>query len=536
MVANRFCLFFLSFFCVHILAAKEQSYLDLNLSTPRAAIITHLGSLQPDNYQVKIAAKVFSQKGRTEEEAISLAIKLRDILEEKAVHIDLQTIPDDTNYIDPKYKFHRYQLTPALPKVYLVKVYGRWIYSEATVRFIDAFQQRHNFLDKEGVIKKLPNFFLQKTILKLYVWQILAIIFSIGFLILIYRFIAHVCKQLLKLLALRVDYEEIIRLAEPLSLILLTLLFRLMVWYLSLPLPVHKTLVEYTKSLLCVFTISLFYKLVDVGGSYIYRKTVEKTWNFNLVLLPMLRVSLKVVVLLLGGLATLQTLHFDIKGLLTGVGIGGLGFALASQDTIKNLFGSLVILIDKPFDVGDMILSGDIEGRVEEIGFRSTRIYTKQSSTIYVPNGKLADAYIDNYGTKQYRGFSTLLVISYNTPLAVIETFIEGLRKLAEHHPATREGRQTVYVHSLKESRLEIQFDVKFNLTDGNKEKEVKHELLLGIIKLAETLHLPFAFPTQTIHMESFPEKQPNKPPYLTDPEALKERLQEFFAKPNLTE
>ncbi|MEM7055840.1 MAG: mechanosensitive ion channel family protein, partial [Bacteroidota bacterium] len=328
-------------------------------------------------------------------------------------------------------------------------------------------------------------------------------------------------------------YDEVDNLASPLSIIMLGLLFMLAISSWELPNPVQGKITQYTKGILTFAITILCYRLGDALSFYIHKRTTENKISFNLALLPVARVTFQVLVVIVGILFTLQSLQFDIKGLLTGVGIGGLGFALASQDTIKNFFGSLVVLTDKPFDVGDFIVSGAIEGKVEEIGFRSTRIHTTQGSTMYVPNSKLADAHVNNYGVRQYKRFSTTIAIAYNTPIVLIEAFVEGLRKIVEHHPTTSKGKYAIYLHDLRSSVLEIIFQVQFNSTDRGKELQSRHELLLGIMRLAAVLGVRLAFPTQTLHMETFPEKNPFTPEYTTDPTALKQRLQAFLVSKN---
>jgi len=213
------------------------------------------------------------------------------------------------------------------------------------------------------------------------------------------------------------------------------------------------------------------------------------------------------------------------------VGIGGLGFALASQDTIKNFFGSLVILTDKPFNIGDYIHADNIDGKVEEIGFRSTRIRTAQGSSIYVPNGKLADMYIDNYGLKQYKQFKTDIPIAYTTPIPLIETFIEGLRKIGERCPAAREGTYYIYLYDLKKSIIYIKFEVSFDVTDYSSELANRQDILLKIIKLAKTLGVQFAFRARTLHTENDAEEKEHL--IGADPNAelaaLREKLQAFL-------
>ncbi len=514
--------------CFYPLQAEDE-YKDVDLSSPRATIIAHLGSLQPGNYHYKTAARAFLQKGRSEEEAIELAVGLKNFLDEKGIHIDLNNVPKDSDYINPRSKFHQYQLVESLPKIYLTKVQDQWLYSEETAQYIKDFYEDNYFLGKQALLKWLPPFFKEKTVFKLYVWQVAAMLIVLLLLGSIYQLVVSLVKQILRPLSAKWGFEEMNTLAGPLTITLLILLFRLTILYLNLPFPVHYSLIKYSKSLLAFMAMLLCYHLVDASAFYINKRTLEKSLNFNLVLLPMAKVSLKVIIIIVGLLVILQGLQYNIKGLLAGVGIGGLGFALASQDTIKNFFGSLVILTDRPFDVADHIVSGNIEGKVEEIGFRSTRIRTSQGSIIYVPNGKLADSHITNHGLRQYKEFSTSLAISHHTPKILLDTFIEGLQKIAAYHPSTREGKYYVYLYDLKESVLSIKFEVKFNVTDYATELQSRHELILSIIKLAESLGICFSFPTYTLHMESFPEKKLITPEYITDPVVLKERLQDFL-------
>ena len=187
--------------------------------------------------------------------------------------------------------------------------------------------------------------------------------------------------------------------------------------------------------------------------------------------------------------------------------IGGLAFALAAQDTIKNFFGSLMIFIDKPFQIGDWITSSNIDGTVEEVGFRSTRIRTFRNSVISVPNGALADLTIDNNGLRQYRRFRTIIKITYDTPADVVEMYVEGLKKLLHAHPATNKENYEIHFNDLGDSSLDILFYVFFEAPTWSDELRCRQEMLLQIMKLTEHLGIEFAFPTQTMHVQSFPGK-----------------------------
>jgi len=179
-------------------------------------------------------------------------------------------------------------------------------------------------------------------------------------------------------------------------------------------------------------------------------------------LVPLVERTLKVLVWVAIGVAIMNVLRFNIAAVLTGLSISGLAVALAAQDTIKNLFGSFTIFVDKPFQIGDWIVADKIDGTVEEVGFRSTRIRTFYNSLITVPNGRLADMVIDNMGARIYRRFVIRLSVTYDTPPELLEAYVQGLRDLVTAHPDTRKDYFHVYVNDLSSSAIEILFYVFF--------------------------------------------------------------------------
>ena len=107
-----------------------------------------------------------------------------------------------------------------------------------------------------------------------------------------------------------------------------------------------------------------------------------------------------------------------MKSIIAGLGIGGIAFALAAKDTLSNIFGSLTVLVDRPFHIGDwVVIGGETEGNVEDVGLRSTRIRTFYDSIVTVPNGQLTNVVIDNFGQRKYRRYRTNVSVEYSTPL-----------------------------------------------------------------------------------------------------------------------
>jgi MscS family membrane protein len=197
---------------------------------------------------------------------------------------------------------------------------------------------------------------------------------------------------------------------------------------------------------------------------------------------------MKVLVVLIGMLFTLKFLNFDISHMLTGISIGGIGFALASQDTIKNFFGTLTIFIDQPFGVGDTITTGNIKGIVEERGLRATRIRTDYQSVIYIPNAKLADTYIDNHGLQRHQHLDVHIVIAHDTTPNLIETFLEGLRKIATRHTCIWQDEYVIHLEGVHDATLKILLRVCLDGSNQNNALQYHYKVLRKITKLAEAL------------------------------------------------
>ena len=191
---------------------------------------------------------------------------------------------------------------------------------------------------------------------------------------------------------------------------------------------------------------------------------------------------------------------------LTGLGVGSLAIALAARETLANLLGSIAIMLDRPFAIGDWIKLKDAEGTVEDIGFRSTRIRTFYDSQLTVPNSVTMGATIDNMGRRSYRRISTTLAIRYDTPPERIEAFVEGIKALIMASPTTRKDEFHVVLNDFAPSSLSIMLYFFLQVPDWPTELIERQRVLLDIVRLAERLEVKFAFPTQTVEVERLPE------------------------------
>ncbi|TVQ33405.1 MAG: mechanosensitive ion channel family protein [Phycisphaeraceae bacterium] len=243
------------------------------------------------------------------------------------------------------------------------------------------------------------------------------------------------------------------------------------------------------------------FRVTDLVAEVFAKKASRTKTKFDDLLVPLLRRAVKIFIFIFGLIYIANSLQIEILPLLTGLGIGGLAFAFAARDTIENFFGSVAVLIDRPFEVGDWVKINDVEGIIETLGFRSTRVRTFQNSLVTMPNAILVRATVDNFGRRQYRRTWQDLGIAYDTPPDRVEAFCEGIRELIRNHPHTRKDFYIVNFTEFKDDHLNIVVCVFFIVPDWVAEMNERQRLFLDIMRLADQLGVEFAFPTQTLYM-----------------------------------
>ena len=515
------------------LLIRAQAADEVSLRSPYDAVYTHLKYLQPESYEPGLAARVFPLGD--EEKARTLAVKLKQIYDGKGLFVRMEEIPREPDYMDSSVMQHRYVLFPELlPQVYLVKTGDKWVYSSETMAAIPELHRQVYPFGSDLLVNLLPGIG-QKKFLGLFLWQYLGLlIFAVAVLLLhwlftrLIRLIIH--RVELRFSSLQSSARILQKIARPLSWLLITLLIVPFLPMLQLPIGINRYLVMFIRALTPFFATLALYRGVDLLSYYLMQVAGKTENKLDDQLVPLVSKALKLLVVLIGVLYILQNLNFNITTLLAGISIGGIALALAAQDTLKNFFGSVMIFLDKPFQIGDRISFNGVDGMVEEVGFRSTRVRTFANSLVYVPNGKLADMVIDNYGLRKYRRFNPTIGITYDTPPALIKKFVEGLDQIIAKHPATRKDSWEVRFNAMSDSSLNILFYTFFDVPDWTSELKAREEILMAIVELAEELGVRFAFPTSTIHVEELPGAGSLSPQYDTDEEILNKKVAAFLS------
>jgi MscS family membrane protein len=199
-------------------------------------------------------------------------------------------------------------------------------------------------------------------------------------------------------------------------------------------------------------------------------------------------------------------LGFPTYSVLAGLGVGGLAVALAARDSLANLLGSMLIMIEKPFRVGHYVRVSGGEGTVEDVGFRSTRIRTPDNSLISIPNNSVVNATVENLSLRMMRRQRFLIQVTYDTPREKLEELVSGIKQLIADHPMTNKTNFNVRFNDFGESSLNILVYFYIETTDYSAELEAREGMLLRIMDFARELGIDFAFPTRTLVIETPPD------------------------------
>lgn len=476
-------------------------------TSPYGVIYNHLYYLQNDSYQPARAALSFPA-GTPEAE--DLAIQLKQILDGRGLYVDINRLPTENSYFDSLANAAIYHIDDDYPLIYVEKIGNDWFYSRTTIESIPKLHDELFPLGTE-ITTYFQAPFWQTPLLGIKLWKwlgILVLIVLAWFVFAIFNWLTGtiIRPTLRRHIGISPEVDKAgRRLYRLLGLLISVRFFAYILPMLQLPARTNYFLVK----LLGILSIFFLVFIVDLLVKILFfnlDKIAQKTSNtLDDQLMPVLRRITSILVWAIGLFYILDYLDVNVTALLAGISIGGLAIALAAQDTVKNFFGSIMIFLDKPFQIGDWIHFGNVDGVVEEVGVRSTRIRTFANSITYVPNGQLADQVVDNMGLRQYRRFKTEIGITYDTPPDRIDLFVKGIREIILRHPTTRKDYFEVHLNSFGASSLNILLYTFFEAPNWTAELKGRHEVMYAIISLAHDLGVRFAFPTQTLHIEEFP-------------------------------
>ena len=249
--------------------------------------------------------------------------------------------------------------------------------------------------------------------------------------------------------------------------------------------------------------IWFFLKLIDYF-KFILMKRAEKTASkLDDQFVPFFSSLMKVIIVVLGLFTVLATVfNIDITALAAGLGVGGIAVAMASKESLENLFGSFIIFLDKPFTVGDIVTIGGISGTIENVGFRSTRIRTFDKSLVTVPNKKMVDAELDNLGMRDSRRVKFNVGLTYNTNKTQIKNIVKDIKKYLDNHKKTIKNFGRVKFLEFDSSSLNIMVIYYVPGTNWDSYLDIKEEINFKIMDIVKKHKSDFAFPSTTVYLK----------------------------------
>lgn len=256
-------------------------------------------------------------------------------------------------------------------------------------------------------------------------------------------------------------------------------------------------------SLLTADIAWFLYSSVDILDKYLRRLTEKTETKLDDQLVPIICRSIRVLIITLAVVMTIQNLGYSVSSLLAGLGLGGLAFALAAKDSLANMFGSITIFADRPFQIGDWIKTSGAEGVVEEVGFRSTRIRTFEKTLISVPNSKLTYENIENMDARPVRRVNMTLGLTYDTTAEQMESAVSAIRDILRNHAGVDQEYWLVNFTDFAAYSLDIFIYYFAKNKVWAEYLRVRQEVNLQIMRRIEELGLEIAFPTSTVHLQN---------------------------------
>ncbi len=524
------------------LSSFAQKVQKVNLSNPNATLYTHVYFLMPEHYDIAKSARTV--KGLKAGEAQFVAKRIKEIFDGNGLILDFSKVPIDANYIDTvnfgvrtlEHNANRYAPFPVrLPGVYIEKSGKNWYFSQETVDNLDKIYKKTFPIEFSWFNRRFPEFF-QTAVNGVLIWKPIAAVITLIICVILFYILEPIMFFILRLFQ-RIFFRKISdgrtmtilhELAKP-------IVFIVIIRFINKVLPSFQ-MVKLNALLLTglriaetVFWIFVILKLLKVVLNFYHEHNPEEKTKLDRQLAPILNKVLQGIVVLIGFLHILTLFGVDPTTVLAGASIGGVAVAFAAQDSVKNLIGTMVIFLDKPFQLDDWIQFAGVEGSVEKVGFRSTQIRAADTTLFQVPNSKISEADINNKGLRVFRRYTTEVGVRYDTPPDLIEAFIVGIKKLIALHPSTKSQSYNVDLISFGASSLNIMVNVYFKGLDWGQEQESKHILHLGIVRLAATLGVQFAFPSTTMMIEEFPGKESLAPIYMKDKTEIDKQLKKIL-------
>jgi MscS family membrane protein len=245
----------------------------------------------------------------------------------------------------------------------------------------------------------------------------------------------------------------------------------------------------------------LSFRITGIAGGYFQRRAERSAGFVDEIATSLVFGLLKLGIIAFGAIAIADVIGIPYEGVIAGLGVGDIALAFAARDTVQNVIGGAILMTDRPFRRGDLVETDATMAFVEGVGLPSTRLRTLDDSVLIIPNSRLTDRSIVNWGQRRKRKIRLEISLSYDTPRDRLDAFVRDLRSIYMLQPGSDGTTGFVGLTSLGSSSLDIELWDYFKVSDHHGLVAARHRLIGDIIDLAHRQKISFAFPTRTIRI-----------------------------------
>jgi len=323
------------------------------------------------------------------------------------------------------------------------------------------------------------------------------------------RFVISKLSKIVNKTSNKIDNTVVGVIEGPLKFLPIVLGFFIATSYIELSLEVQNFVDLLNRTLITIFIFWLLHQLV-IPFSYIIKNFEDKISK------PLVNWTLKgleIIIIVLGIVAVLELWGIKVGPVIAGLGLFGVAVALGAQDLFKNLISGIMILMEKRFTIGDVILvSNEVEGVVEQIGFRSTLVRRFDSTPVMIPNYKFAEQSVTNYSRRHHRRIRWLIGFEYKTRIDQLKKIRDSITKLIEDNEDFAKNENSSFfirIDSFSDSSIDMLVQAFTVTNDWSEFLRIKEELAVSIKEIVESNDAGFAFPSQSLYVESYPNERP---------------------------
>ena len=340
--------------------------------------------------------------------------------------------------------------------------------------------------------------------------EIVDIIIAIGIIVFFRIFSATFSYMIIRIFKIKSKKAKEIKESaffKPLKVFFIILGIYLAIVFLKAPLKINDQVMDIVTKTFKIISVIEF--AVGLANSFTAKTILGKKLRKSLsqkmddtvfeFVLKITRVFIYVIAIFL----ILAILEINLTGLIAGLGLGGVIITLAAQDTAKNLFGGLVIFIDKPFVVGDWIEMDKYEGTIEDITFRTTRIRTFENALVNIPNAIIADASVTNWSKMEKRRYKTNLCVELDTPLEKLELLKTRIEKMLQERESVFDDSIIVRFDQITDNGINILIYTYTNSVDYASYLKEVEDINMKIMKILNEEHIELAYDTKTVYVKN---------------------------------